>query len=186
MECKRNTLGLLHAFLRQTVKFGDVCVDATAGKGRDTLLLCECSGRTGKVYSFDIQASAIAQTKALLDAHGKMAQCILDSHSRLSNYLEEETVDVIVFNLGRLPGGDVSVFTTAETTIPALEQSLRLLRHGGVIAMAVYYGGHNGYAERDAVLSFLRTLDDKAYTVLTGEWSNRKNDPPIPVLIWKE
>lgn len=186
MELKRNTLGLLHAFLRQTVKYGDVCVDATAGRGRDTLLLCELAGRTGKVYSFDIQASAIAQTKSLLQAHGRVAQCVLDSHSRLMDYLDKETVDVIVFNLGRLPGGDLSVFTTADTTIPALEQSLKLLKRGGVIALAVYYGGHNGYAERDAVLAFVKGLDDKAYTVLTGAWSNRKNDPPIPILIWKE
>ena len=29
-------------------------------------------------------------------------------------------------------------------------------------------------------------LDDRTYTVLGCEWMNRKNDPPLPIFIWKE
>ena len=34
-----NTLSMVHEFLRRTVKPGDFCIDATAGKGRDTACL---------------------------------------------------------------------------------------------------------------------------------------------------
>ena len=39
-----NTLSVVHDFLRRTVKPGALCIDATAGRGRDTALLCELAG----------------------------------------------------------------------------------------------------------------------------------------------
>ena len=44
-----NTLSMVHEFLRRTVKPGDFCIDATAGKGRDTALLCRLTGDAGRV-----------------------------------------------------------------------------------------------------------------------------------------
>ena len=46
------------------------------------------------------------------------------------------------------------------------------------------YGGANGYTERDAVLHWLETLDDRRYSVLRCDWANRRNDPPMPIFIW--
>ena len=68
----------------------------------------------------------------------------------------------------------------------ALEAALRLLKPGGVIAVALYYGGANGYGERDAVMTWLETLDDRKFSVLRCDWANRRNDPPVPIFIWKE
>ena len=65
-----NTLSMVHDFLTRTVKPGSVCVDATAGKGRDTALLCRLTGKAGRVLAFDIQEEAIRQTRALLEAEG--------------------------------------------------------------------------------------------------------------------
>ena len=65
-----NTLSIVHDFLTRTVKPGSVCVDATAGKGRDTALLCRLTGKAGRVLAFDIQEEAIRQTRALLEAEG--------------------------------------------------------------------------------------------------------------------
>ena len=62
-----NTLGLVHGFLRQHVKEGALCIDATAGRGRDTALLCRLAGKEGRVLAFDIQQSAVDQTRALLE-----------------------------------------------------------------------------------------------------------------------
>ena len=39
-----NTLSMVHRFLEQTVRSGSFCIDATAGKGRDTALLCRLGG----------------------------------------------------------------------------------------------------------------------------------------------
>ena len=74
----------------------------------------------------------------------------------------------------------------SDTSVAALEAALRLLKPGGVIAVALYYGGANGYGERDAVLSWLEGLDDRRFSVLRCDWANRRNDPPMPVFIWKE
>ena len=179
-----NTLSMVHDFLTRTVKPGSVCVDATAGKGRDTALLCRLTGKAGRVLAFDIQEEAIRQTRALLEAEGLSAEVVLDSHANLEQYAEPGTVDCVVFNFGRLPGGDPSIFTRSDTSVAALEASLRVLKPGGAVAIALYYGGANGYTERDAVLHWLETLDDRKFSVLRCDWANRRNDPPMPVFIW--
>ena len=181
-----NTLALVHDFLARSVQPGDLCVDATAGRGRDTALLCRLTGPTGRVLAFDIQPAAVAATEALLAAEGLTAEVIRDSHANMERYAAAETVDCVVFNFGRLPGGDPSIFTRSDTSVAALEAALRLLKPGGVIAIALYYGGANGYGERDAVMTWLETLDDRKFSVLRCDWANRRNDPPVPIFIWKE
>lgn len=181
-----NTLGMVHEFLRQNVKEGAFCIDATAGKGRDTALLCRLAGESGKVLAFDIQQEAVEQTCALLEQEGLTAQVLLDSHANMERYAEVGTVDCVVFNFGRLPGGDPHIFTVAESSIQAIDAGLRLLRPRGVMAIALYYGKENGYEERNAVLAHLKTLDDKQFSVLCCDWVNRRGEPPMPIFIWKE
>lgn len=181
-----NTLGVVHDFLSRFVKPGSFCIDATAGKGRDTAFLCRLCGEEGRVLAFDIQQDAVNATRELLDKEGLCAQVLLDSHAHMENYAQPETVDCIVFNLGRLPGGDPKIFTRADSTLAAIDASLRLLKEGGMMAIALYYGGENGYTERDAVIEHLRSLDDRRYTVLICDWSNRRGEPPMPIFVWKE
>ena len=181
-----NTLSMVHEFLKQHVAPGAFCIDATAGKGRDTALLCRLAGESGRVLAFDIQPDATAQTKALLAAEGLNAEVILDTHAHMEQYAAPETVDCVVFNFGRLPGGDPAVFTRAESSVAAINAGLRLLKPGGVMAIALYYGKENGYGERDAILAHLQTLDERRFSVLCCDWANRRNDPPMPIFIWKE
>ena len=181
-----NTLHMVHEFLRRHVAPGAFCIDATAGKGRDTALLCRLAGETGRVLAFDIQEDAVHQTRALLAQERLRAEVLLDSHANMAHYVEENTVDCIVFNFGRLPGGDPHIFTKSDTSVAAIDAGLRILRPGGVMAIALYYGGENGYEERDAILQHLKTLDDRIFSVLTCHWSNRRSDPPMPIFIWKE
>ena len=181
-----NTLGLVHTFLRQTIRPGAVCIDATAGKGRDTALLCRLAGETGTVLAFDIQEDAVTQTKALLAKEGLRAEVYLESHANMGRYARKESVDCVVFNFGRLPGGDPRIMTRAESSVAAIDAGLELLRPGGVMAIALYYGGENGYDERDAVLAHLEGLDQRRFTVLEARWANRRGDPPMPIFVWKE
>ena len=181
-----NTLNVVHDFLRRQVKSGAFCIDATAGKGRDTALLCRLVGAEGRVLAFDVQQEAIEQTRALLSAEGLSAEVVLDSHANMAQYAAPESVDCIVFNFGRLPGGDPKIFTTAASSLPAIDAGLALLRPGGVMALALYYGKENGYDEKNAILEHLKSLNDRVFTVLACDWLNRKHDPPLPIFIWKE
>ena len=181
-----NTLGIIHQFLRQNVREGMFCIDATAGKGRDTALLCRLAGASGRVIAFDIQPEAIEQTRNLLEKEALHAEVILDSHTNMGEYAEAETVDCIVFNLGRLPGGDPKIFTHADSSVQAIEIALKLLKPHGFMCIALYYGKENGYDEKNAILDYLKTIDDREFTVLCCEWSNRHGEPPIPIFIWKE
>ena len=181
-----NTLHMVHEFLHRHVTPGAFCIDATAGKGRDTALLCRLAGENGRVLAFDIQKDAVRQTRMLLEREGLSAEVFLESHTAMDRHAEENSVDCIVFNFGRLPGGDPQIFTKSDTSVAAISTGLRLLRPGGTMAIALYYGGANGYEERDAVLQYLQTLDDRRYSVLSCHWSNRRGDPPMPIFIWKE
>lgn len=183
-----NTLAFAHEFIRRYVPRGGKCIDATAGRGRDTALLCELVGESGHVLAFDIQPEALAQTAQRLQDAGFTSRCTLlqQSHAELGQYADENSIDCIVFNFGYLPGGDHTIYTHAESSIAALKAGLRVLKPGGVMSLSIYHGGDTGYAERDALLAFLEDIDPQQYTVLVSRFVNRPHDPPIPVFIWKE
>ena len=187
-EFPLNSLGLTHQFMASQIRPGDFCIDATAGKGRDTLFLCRLVGPTGQVLALDIQPDAVAQTKALLEAEGyaDVAQVEQDCHSRLGRYAAPESVDGIMFNFGWLPGGDHTAFSQPGTSVAAIQAGLSLLKPGGVMSLCIYYGRNNGTAERDAILAYLPTIDNRKFTVIRSDFTNRTGDVPIPVFIIKE
>ena len=182
-----NALSLSHRFLQDWVQPGGLCIDATAGRGRDTAFLCGLTGPQGQVLAFDIQQEALDSTAQLLAEEGfANARLILDSHENLAAYAQPGTVDCVVFNLGWLPGGDHDIHTQSRSSIVAIEQGLALLRPSGVMSICVYFGRNNGYEERDDVLAFLETLDPTIYTVIVSRFVNRRGDVAIPVSIIKQ
>lgn len=187
MQKSFNALTLSHRFLSEQVRPGDLCIDATAGRGRDTAFLCRLVGDTGRVLAFDIQEDAVNSARALLETEGlsHIGTVYHDSHSNMTAYAEPGTVRAIVFNFGWLPGGDHNVFTRAETSIRAIEQGLGLLKDDGVMSLCIYYGKETGFAERDALLSYLSSIDGKTATVFAGSFLNRRNCPAMPVFLLK-
>lgn len=182
-----SALDLARKFISENVSEGDICIDATAGRGNDTLLLCSLVGDGGMVYAFDIQQDAITSTEQLLEQNGCLsrASLILDSHANMDKYVASESVSCIVFNFGWLPGGDHSIFTRASSSIDAIEKGLSLLRPDGVMCLCIYYGRENGFDERDALLEYLEHIDSREYTVVISRFANRGGCPPIPVFIYK-
>ena len=83
---------------------------------------------------------------------------ILDSHANVENYVKEP-ICAGMFNLGYLPGGDKSITTMRETTMPAIEAALRLLDRAAVLNIAVYPGHAEGDAEGKMITEYLSTLD---------------------------
>ena len=175
-------------FLKQQVQPGDLCIDATMGNGNDTLLLCQLAGETGHCLAFDIQPEALIHTEALLSVNKIPEQSyslLLESHEHMSVHANPGTVSAVVFNLGYLPSGSHALATKAPSTLSALEQSLSLLKKGGLLVVCIYSGGDSGFEERDAVLAYLKQLDPKQYLVIVSEYYNRPKNPPIPVLVIK-
>jgi hypothetical protein len=70
-------------------------------------------------------------------------------------------------NLGYLPGGDQSFITHPDSTLAALQQSLKLLAPGGRLAVTVY-PAHPGGGEEGAVANaFLCGLPSDQWKVLS-------------------
>lgn len=176
-----------HERICQMVRKPKLCIDATAGTGKDSVFLANLVGDTGKVIAMDIQEMAVEQTKARLKKEelSERVEVVLDSHVHIDQYASEESVSLIMFNLGYLPGGDHSLATRAETTIEALEKGLKLLCAGGMISLLIYSGGDSGFEEKNQVLAWLKKLPDDKYTVLVESFYNKPNNPPLPVYILK-
>ena len=179
-------LDLVHNVVKNYVREGSLCIDATMGRGYDTSFLSALVGDSGKVIAMDIQKSALDSTRELLNARKQHnVELILDSHENMAKYAEENSVDCIMFNLGYLPNGDHTIYTHADSTIKAINAGLNLLRSGGLMCVSIYYGGDSGYEEKDALMPFLKEIDDTKYQVIMSSFYNWKNDPPIPVFILK-
>ena len=174
--------------IRQLMPHPMVCIDATAGTGRDTLFLCRITPEEGRILSMDIQEEALAQArKRIRDAgYQDKVQFVCDGHENMDSYMANPPgVDLIMFNLGYLPGGDHRIATRYPTTIEAVKKGLKLLRDGGVLTLMIYSGGDSGYEEKDALLPFLKSLDYRRYTVVLEPFYNKPNTPPLPVYIIK-
>lgn len=180
----KNSLQISHDMISRAVKAGDTVVDATAGNGYDTCFLAGIVGNTGKVYAFDIQPIAIENTKLKLESSGDrhIVELINDGHENIDQYVKND-VKAIMFNLGYLPKGDHSKGTRAVTTIKAVEKCLKLLIIDGIITIVIYYGGDSGFEEKEAVMEYIKTIDNKKYSVLVHEFVNQPNCPPIAVCI---
>ena len=174
-------------FISNHVRQGDLCIDATMGNGNDTELLCRLVGETGHVHAFDIQKMALEHTRKRLKSSSLLSRCTLHpvSHTQMDQYCNPESVRCIVFNFGYLPCADPSICTQPDSSIAAIKTGLCLLQKDGLMSLCIYSGGDTGFAERDAILSFLKTLDPKKYLVILSQYYNRPNHPPIPAMILK-
>ena len=171
-------------FICKHLKEGDVAVDFTMGNGYDTEFLSNTVGENGKVYAFDIQAAAVESTRARLDKVCKYKNYTLihDSHHNVKNYVNEP-IKAGMFNLGYLPGGDKSITTMRETTMPAIAAAIDLLGPDGIINVAVYPGHAEGEAEGKMICEYLSTLSRYK---LCATRINILNSPTSPYFIMIE
>lgn len=175
-----------HVLLEKIIDPGDHVVDATIGNGNDTLFLAERVGPSGRVYGFDIQATAHRNTSFLLKKYGLLDRVTLinTGHENIKTQLSNP-VKAVMFNLGYLPRGDHTVITLPETTISALQQALELLLPGGAITITVYTGHVGGQVEEEALEQFLKNLDKKAWDVLVWSFLNRSLTAPYLIVIYR-
>lgn len=174
---------------------GDLAVDLTAGKGRDACRLARAIGPAGQVVAFDLQASALEQTAALLRNHDLVVSCwpearalpkqsgiflVQACHSTIGKVLQRPA-KAIMANLGYLPGGDPALITRPDSTLAALQQSLHLLAPRGRLVVTVYPGHPGGAEEATAVNAFFCHLDRDHWHVLSLRVVNHCDAPYLLV-----
>ncbi|TGB02151.1 tRNA (mnm(5)s(2)U34)-methyltransferase [Halobacillus salinus] len=180
-----------HSLMKDSLKDGDIAVDGTCGNGHDTLFLANLTGESGHVYGFDIQPAAIENTKERLNEHNMLSRATLihDSHSKIGHYLSDEhrgQVQAGIFNLGYLPGSDKSIVTKPEETIASVKEMLNQLRSGGLIVLVVYHGHPGGKEEKEALLRYVESLEQKEVRALQYGFINQRNTPPFIIALEKQ
>ena len=174
-------LDIAKSFFENKVPQDAVAVDFTMGNGYDTLFLSKLV-KNGKVFSFDIQESAIASTRVRLLENGICNVTLIhDSHTRVKDYVSGP-IYAAMFNLGYLPGGDKSIHTMTESTLEAVNAALDLLAPGGVITISVYPGHDEGEREGCAVVKLLEEKDKREFSILQLRMINSPTSPFILVV----
>ena len=158
---------------------GARAVDATMGNGYDTLWLSESVGELGRVYAFDVQPEAVERTRERLELAGMSDRAALHclGHERMAEVVGEP-VDVVMFNLGWLPGAVHAVTTRTETTLRAVDAALALLKPDGLLTVCVYPGHAEGARELEALTRWASGLDPRRYDAMLRRYMNQPNDPP--------
>lgn len=175
--------------VRKVTGEGDIAIDCTMGNGHDTLFLAKLVGPKGKVYSFDIQAQALSNTRQLLQTEKiEHVELLLTGHEKLLDYIPKSEwgkISSAMFNLGYLPKGDKSIITTGETTIQALKALLQILKPRGIIVLVIYSGHPGGTEEMLAVMDYVKALDQKQVQVLQYRFINQTNHAPFIIALEK-
>lgn len=177
-------LDFAQSLILQTLKSGEMAIDATLGNGHDAHFLYRIVGETGFLWGFDVQARAVNLSTEKIQGSFPEAEnyvFFLESHTKMLEKLGEDflgKVGAIMFNLGYLPGSDKTIITLAEKTLKALEQAILLLRRGGILTVVVYPGHNGGEIESQSVEHFLATLPTEKGEVIRYQFLNKQKKSP--------
>ena len=182
MQTVSNVLTLMHMALVPVLERAEVVVDATAGNGHDTLFLAEHTPETARIYAFDIQPQAIANTKARTAQYAGRIHYILGSHEQLAAQVPGQ-LDAVLFNLGYLPGAEHTAVTRHESTKCAVKQALAKLKVNGIAVIVVYPGHPEGKVEADMLAAELAALPCRQFTVGCYRLLNHPQHAPYAYLV---
>lgn len=179
-------IDLAHKHWKSLIEHGDTVIDATCGNGHDTLVLAKLAltSNAGQLFALDLQQEAINATNEMLLS--KLSREIYERiyfiqgcHSRFPDNVAPNSVKLIAYNLGYLPGGDKSKTTQTETTLESIQQAQKLILDGGLISITCYPGHEEGKREEEQILNFSTKLDPKKWSCCHHRWSNRSNAPSL-------
>ena len=136
-------------------KIKKVAIDATVGNGYDTLFL---ANHFEKVIGIDIQPLAIKRSYEKTKTYPNI-ELYLDDFNNIENY---KYANVIIFNLGFLPGSNRKVKTQDYTSEKAVKKAYNIL--DGILLIACYIQHDGGYDEYLRVCNALSENNIK-YTI---------------------
>ena len=141
----------------------DVAIDATVGNGYDTLFL---ANHYKKVIGMDIQELAIKRskekTKDLLNV-----EIYLEDFNNIDKF---KYANLIIFNLGFLPGSNKKIKTQDYTSFNAILKAYSILN--GLLLVACYIQHDGGYDEFSNVLNALQ--ENKIPYCLEDNFENKE------------
>lgn len=160
----------------------DIVIDATCGNGHDTLILAQLNPK--QLYTLDIQQQALDNARKRLQEALSSAQLgaihfHLGCHSSFPSEILPNSVKLVVYNLGYLPGGDKSVTTQTETTLKSIQEAMRLLLPGGLVSITCYPGHAEGKREEDELLAFATGLPKELWSCSHHRTINRNQAPSL-------
>ena len=167
------TTEIAHILIKEHVKESDLVVDATCGNGFDTLFLANLVP-SGKVLAFDIQETAINNTKELTKDFNN-----IEYHLSSFENINVENCTCVLFNLGYLPNGKKEITTNKETTLKTIKKLVDSfsVNPNLIIYIIVYPGHFEGFEESIALDEFSKNLDSKLYLSTLFKPFNQKNAP---------
>ena len=156
-------LKLAHHLWSEVVKPGDICIDATCGNGHDSALMAQLLGLVdvrgpGKLYCMDVQEIALQNTKMKIlekiqpadirnddgccshndSLFNEKVSLVLRNHRTFPEEIEENSVKLIAYNLGYLPGGDKGITTQTDSTLESIKNAMPLLKSCGLLSVLCY------------------------------------------------
>lgn len=141
----------------------NVAIDATVGNGYDTLFLAQYFN---KVIGIDIQPLAIKRskekTKDLINV-----ELHLDDFNNIKNY---QYANVIIFNLGFLPGSNRKVKTQDYTSNKAVLNAYQIL--DGIMLVACYIQHEGGFEEYQKLCETLK--ENNIHFEIENNFSNKE------------
>ena len=179
-------VAVAHMVLAEKLKTAEIIVDATCGNGWDCLFLAQNSLAIAKIHAFDIQKESILKTQQLL-AKNQLSDKVVyyqDNFVNIKKYLAKK-IDITIFNLGYLPGGDKQITTSVEDLLKILPEIMEILAEQGVIVLVSYLGHEQGKKEFAWLEKYLPELSNKVYNVGKYQLFNHQKPSPIVYIIEK-
>ena len=169
-----NAVQFQHLIWDRIMKSASVVVDATCGNGHDLLYLAERAQSECHLYGIDIQEQAVSASRELLASKKLQSNVTItflhNSHDiALHQEIKENTIDLIIFNLGYLPGGDHSIITRPHNTIEALNNAFPKLAKDGIITIVAYPGTPEGMEEKEALPALYSQIGERFHAL--DSWS---------------
>ncbi|MEM7175347.1 MAG: class I SAM-dependent methyltransferase [Chlamydiota bacterium] len=181
-------LRFAHELWRHHLSQGSCAIDATCGNGYDALVLSRCilQKGNGRLLCLDIQRAALAKAKFYLRSHlSKDAFNKVSLHNQCHSQFPpvECPIQLIVYNLGYLPGGNKTITTKKLATLTSLSKALKLLALGGALSVMCYPGHLEGAHEAEAVVNFFQQIENQTLSVFCYRYKKRSE---APFLIWSK
>ncbi len=168
----------------KVLKVGDTAIDATCGNGHDSLNIAKLclSPHSGVLHCIDIQSVAVENTKRKLSTElpSDLEQRVhyhICSHEDFPSSILRDSVSLICYNLGYLPGKKYGIISQTKSTVASLNVATTLIKPLGLLCVTAYPGHQGGAEENQAVSKFLSNLDPQIWRVNVHAPLNRPLSP---------